>query len=57
MASHRQDSNKLSNDIELKRKRLAEIREKIDRGLKQLDEGLGISAEDARIRLRLSRKQ
>ena len=57
MASHRQDPNKLSDDIELKRKRLAEIRKKIDRGLKQLDEGFGISAEDARIRLRLSRKQ
>jgi hypothetical protein len=37
--------------------RLAQIREKIDRGLKQLDEGRGVSAEDARARLRWLRKK
>ncbi len=47
--------NKPSNDDELKRKRLSDVREKIDRGLKQLDDGRAISAKDARAQLRRSR--
>ena len=51
MASQ-QDTNELPNRDELTQKRLSEIREKIERGLKQLDEGRGISDKDARIQLR-----
>jgi len=57
MASHENDTNDSSAHDELKRKRLSEIREKIDRGLKQLDEGFGISAKDARARLRRIRSK
>ena len=46
------NNNEPPNEDELKEKRLSEIREKIDRGLKQLDEGRGINAKDARIQLR-----
>jgi hypothetical protein len=48
MALHGNNMNTTSNHDQLKQKRLAEVREKIDRGLKQLDEGRAISAEDAR---------
>jgi len=41
-----------SNPDQSKQKRLAEVCEKIDRGLRQLDEGRGISSKDARARLR-----
>jgi hypothetical protein len=51
MASQRHETNEPSNDDELK-KRLAKIREKIDRGLEQLDESQGVSAQEARARLR-----
>jgi hypothetical protein len=46
-----------SNRDQLKQKRLAEVREKIDRGLKQLDEGRAISAEGARARFRRTRSK
>jgi antitoxin ParD1/3/4 len=36
----------------LKRQRLAEVRRKIDRGIEQLDRGLGIPGAEARARLR-----
>jgi antitoxin ParD1/3/4 len=36
----------------IKQKHLTEIREKIDRGLQQLSEGKGMSAEEARSRIR-----
>jgi antitoxin ParD1/3/4 len=36
----------------LKQQRLAQVREKIDRGLQQLDAGQGISPQEARARLR-----
>lgn len=36
----------------LKQQRLAEVRRKIDRGLDQLDKGLGIAGSEARSRLR-----
>jgi hypothetical protein len=49
------DPNKSSSQDELKRKRLTEVRDKIDRGLKQLDEGHAISANDALARLRRTR--
>ena len=52
MPSHQKNNNERQNEDELKEKRLSEIREKIDRGLKQLDEGRGISDKDARIQLR-----
>ena len=48
----KKNNNEPPNEDELKEKRLSEIREKIDRGLKQLDEGRGINAKDARIQLR-----
>jgi len=37
---------------ELKQQRLAEVRRKIDRGIEQLDRGLGIPGPEARARLR-----
>jgi len=52
MPSHQKNNNEPPNEDELREKRLSEIREKIDRGLKQLDEGRGINAKDARIQLR-----
>ena len=47
----------LEEHDQLKQKRLAEVRRKIDRGLKQLDDGLGISATEARVRLRRTRNK
>ncbi len=38
-----------------RQKRLSDVREKIDRGLEQLDQGKGIRPEDARARLRAAR--
>jgi antitoxin ParD1/3/4 len=46
----------LEEQDRLKQAQLAAVRKKIDRGLKQLDEGLGIHAEDARERLRQRRR-
>jgi len=40
---------------ELKQQRLAEVRRKIDRGIEQLDRGLGISGPEARTRLQQRR--
>jgi antitoxin ParD1/3/4 len=37
---------------QLKRQRLTEVREKIDRGLQQLEAGQGVSGPEARARLR-----
>ena len=37
---------------ELKQQRLAEVQEKIDRGIDQLDRGLGVPGPEARARLR-----
>jgi antitoxin ParD1/3/4 len=47
----------LEEQDRLKQSQLAAVRQKIDRGLKQLDEGQGISAQDARARLRRRRSQ
>jgi antitoxin ParD1/3/4 len=41
----------LEEQDELKRQRLAAVRRKIDRGLEQLDQGLGIPAQEVRTRL------
>jgi antitoxin ParD1/3/4 len=42
----------LEEHDQLKQQRLAQVREKIDRGLQQLDTGQGISPQEARARLR-----
>lgn len=42
----------LEEQEELKQQRLADVRRKIDRGLDQLDKGLGIPGSEARARLR-----
>ncbi len=42
----------LEEHDQLKQQRLTEVREKIDRGLQQLDAGQAISAQEARARLR-----
>ncbi len=42
----------LEEHDQMKQQRLAEVREKIDRGLQQLDAGQGTSAQEARARLR-----
>lgn len=42
----------LEEHEQLKEQRLAELRRKIDRGLEQLDQGLGIPGAEARERLR-----
>jgi len=42
----------LEEQEQLKQQRLADVRRKIDRGLEQLDEGLGIPGPDVRARLR-----
>ena len=47
----------LEEHDQLKQQRLAEVREKIDRGLQQLDAGQGISAQEARARLRRSSRK
>jgi antitoxin ParD1/3/4 len=44
----------LEEQEEMKQHRLAEIREKIDRGLNQLNKGQGIPGREARSRLRRS---
>jgi len=44
----------LEEQEEMKQHRLAEIRQKIDRGLDQLDKGQGIRGQEARSRLRRS---
>jgi antitoxin ParD1/3/4 len=41
----------LEEQEQLKQQRLAEVRRKIDRGLEQLDQGLGIPGSEARARL------
>jgi antitoxin ParD1/3/4 len=46
----------LEEQDRLKQTRLSAVRQKIARGLKQLDEGQGIRAEDARERLRQRRR-
>jgi len=38
-------------------RRLSEVREKIDRGVEQLDKGQGVSPDEARARLRASRRK
>jgi antitoxin ParD1/3/4 len=40
-----------------KKERLAKIRQKIDRGLDQLNQGRGVHPEDARSQLRAARKK
>jgi len=47
----------LEEHEELKRQRVAEVRQKIDRGIEQLDRGEGIVGTEARRRLRLARKR
>ena len=42
----------LEEHDQLKQQRLAQVREKIDRGLQQLDAGQGINPQEARARLR-----
>jgi antitoxin ParD1/3/4 len=44
----------LEEHDQLKQQRLAQVREKIDRGLQQLDAGQGIGPQEARARLRRS---
>jgi antitoxin ParD1/3/4 len=46
----------LEEQDRIKQSHLVEIRQKIDRGLKQLDEGQGISGQEARARLRQRRR-
>jgi antitoxin ParD1/3/4 len=45
----------LEEQDEVKQLRLAEVRRKIDRGIEQLDRGLGIPGPEARARLRQRR--
>ena len=45
----------LEEQDETKQLRLAEVRRKIDRGIEQLDRGLGIHGPEARARLRQRR--
>lgn len=47
----------LEEHDQIKQARLAQVRQKIDRGLKQLDEGQGIGAEEARARLHRARRK
>jgi antitoxin ParD1/3/4 len=47
----------LEEHDQLKQHRLAQVREKIDRGLQQLDAGQGISLQEARERLRRGRRK
>jgi antitoxin ParD1/3/4 len=46
----------LEEQDRIKQSHLVEVRQKIDRGLKQLDEGRAISAQEARARLRQRRR-
>jgi antitoxin ParD1/3/4 len=45
----------LEEQEQLKQQRLSEVRQKIDRGIEQLDRGLGIPGPEARARLRRRR--
>jgi antitoxin ParD1/3/4 len=45
----------LEEQEQLKLQRLAAVRQKIDRGLEQLDKGQGIPGSEARVRLRRSK--
>lgn len=45
----------LEEHDQLKQQRLAEVRRKIDRGLEQLDKGLGITGPEAQAQLRRKR--
>jgi len=45
----------LEEQEELKRQHLAEVRRKIDRGLEQLDKGLGVPAREVRAKLHRKR--
>ena len=45
----------LEEQEQLKLQRLASVRQKIDRGLEQLDKGQGIPGSEARARLRRSK--
>ena len=45
----------LEEQDELRLQRLADVRRKIDRGLEQLDRGMGIPGKEARERLRRGR--
>ncbi|MGA9526672.1 MAG: type II toxin-antitoxin system ParD family antitoxin [Terriglobales bacterium] len=45
----------LEEQEQLKQQRLLEVRQKIDRGIEQLDRGLGIPGPEARTRLRRRR--
>ena len=47
----------LEEQDQIKQQRLAQVRDKIDRGLQQLDAGQGISAQEARARLRRSSRK
>jgi antitoxin ParD1/3/4 len=47
----------LEEHDQLKQHRLAQVREKIDRGLQQLDAGQGVSLQEARERLRRGRRK
>jgi antitoxin ParD1/3/4 len=47
----------LEEHDQLKQQRIAQVREKIDRGLRQLDAGEGITAQEARERLRRGRRK
>jgi antitoxin ParD1/3/4 len=46
----------LEEQEQLKQQRLADVRRKIDRGLEQLDKGLGIPGAEARARLRREKR-
>ena len=46
----------LEEQDQLRQKRLAAVREKIDRGLEQLDRGEGIPGDQARAHLRRNKK-
>ncbi len=47
----------LEEQDQLRQKRLAEVRRKIDRGLEQLDRGEGVPGDQARSRLRRTKKK
>jgi len=47
----------LEEQDQLKQRRLAEVRQKIDRGLEQLDRGQGVPGEEARARLRRTKSK
>jgi len=47
----------LEEQDQLKQRRLAEVRQKIDRGLEQLDRGMGFPGDEARARLRRTKSK